>query len=80
LVREYVAVGQTLFGDSGPNTLYGGTGDDSLSGLSGNDGDRVLAVANGVVSGLGTSTVVLADNSTLIAFNGHAWASGDFLS
>jgi hypothetical protein len=30
------------------------------------------------VSGLGTSTVVLADNSTLIAFNGHNWAVGDF--
>jgi Ca2+-binding RTX toxin-like protein len=79
-----------LRGGTGNDFLLGGAGADtfvysSVAGGSGTDfvfdfenGEKVLLSGNNVVAGLGTSTAVLTDGSTLISTNGHDWAAGDF--
>ena len=81
----------TLTGDSGDNVLIGGGGadtfvynggtgggTDTIADFDSAEGDLVLAGANTVVSGLGTSTVLLDDGTVLIAGNGHLWDTLDF--
>jgi Ca2+-binding RTX toxin-like protein len=55
----------------------GGLGTDTITDF-GNGADFVLTGANTVSSGLGSTVVVMADGSSLVAGNGHIWLAGDF--
>ena len=57
-------------------SIAGGSGTDNIGDFSG--GDRVQLVGMSI-SSLNGTTAVLGDGSTLIAGNGHAWISGDFI-
>jgi Ca2+-binding RTX toxin-like protein len=80
-----------ITGGAGNDFMFGGAGADtfvntSVSGGSGTDqfydfatGDRILVSGNNVISGIGSSTAVLTDGSTLVTNNGYNWQAGDFI-